>query len=237
MPKQLTDTEIAMRIVPTRLRWPSPETAKTIAWDRLREAVDLLHGLVRAVDNNCQQAEQDIDLSPEGIARRRTELGRQALTELANFKPLQIAEKAALENLDYLEKKMVDLPQPPTNVADVALAQEIRQYVRGQKSPIDFAAKSMSDPRVLSAILNAPAFLSGLGDTEWNMVRERARTAMHPEQAQMQKWLMKARDELREGVAATKRMLLERCEMGEEKPIREPLSVKPLAAAKTATAA
>jgi hypothetical protein len=157
-------------------------------------------------------------LSSEGIARRRTELGRQALTELANFKPFQIAEKAALENVVYLEKKMVDLPQSPTNVADVALAQEIRSYISDQKSPIDFAAKSMSDPRVLSAILNAPAFLSGLGDTQWNLVRERARAALHPEQAQMQKSLMKALDELREGVAATKRLLLERCEMARTTP-------------------
>ena len=44
------------------------------------------------------------------------------MTELANFKPLHIAEKAALENIDYLEKKMVDLLQPRTNIADVALA-------------------------------------------------------------------------------------------------------------------
>ncbi len=36
---------------------------------------------------------------------------------------------------------MIDLPEPPTSVADVALAQEIRQYIRGQKSPIDVAVK------------------------------------------------------------------------------------------------
>jgi hypothetical protein len=101
----MTDTEIAMRIVPTRLRWPPAEIAKTIAWDRLREAVDLLHGLVRAVDNNCQQAEQDIDLSLEGIARRREALGHQALSELANFKPFQIAEKAALDNCPLNPKR------------------------------------------------------------------------------------------------------------------------------------
>jgi hypothetical protein len=44
----------------------------------------------------------------------------------------------------------------------------------------------------------------------------------------MQQWLMKARDELREGVAATKRMLLERCEIrededGQSRAIRQPL--------------
>jgi hypothetical protein len=101
-------------------------------------------------------------------------------------------------------------------LADVALAQEIRQYVRGQKSPIDVAVKSMSDPRILSAILNAPASLSGLSDAEFKLVRERARAALHPEQVKMQQQLTKALDELRAGVAATQRMLLERCEMHEE---------------------
>ena len=70
-----------------------------------------------------------------------------------------------------------------------------------------------TDPRILSTILNAPPFLSGLSDTEFNLVRDRARTALHPEQVQMQRSLRKALEELREGVAATKRMLLERCEM------------------------
>jgi hypothetical protein len=36
-----------------------------------------------------------------------------------------------------------------------------------------------------------------------DLVRERTRAAIHPEQAQMQEWLMKARDESREGLAAT----------------------------------
>ena len=68
----------------------------------------------------------------EGIARRRSELGRQALAELQSFKPFAIAEKATRENIEVLEKKMEDLPQPPTALADAMLAQEIRQYVRGQ---------------------------------------------------------------------------------------------------------
>lgn len=33
--------------------------------------------------------------------------------------PLRAAERATTENIDYLEKKMTDLPQPPTAVADV----------------------------------------------------------------------------------------------------------------------
>jgi hypothetical protein len=176
----------------------------------------LLRGLVRTVDNGCIEAEQDTDLNPDGIARRREALGRQALSELENWPPLRAAERAITENIEYLEKKMTDLPQPPTALADVMLAQEIRQHIRRQKSRIDVAMRCISDPLMLRAILTAPACLSGLSDTDLNVVRERARAALHPEQAQMQKSLMKSLDELREGIAATKRTVLERCEMGEE---------------------
>lgn len=216
MPKRLTDIEIAARIVPTMSRWPSAEIAKTIAWDRLREAVDLLRALIRTVEHGRLQAEQDADLSPEGVARRRQTLGRQALSELENWPPLRAAERAITENINHLEKQMTSLPQPPTSVVDAMLAQEIRHYVRGQKSPIDVAMRSISDPSMLGAILNAPAFLSGLNDTERNVVRERARVALHPQQAQMQQWMAKAFDDVRNGVEAAKRTVRELCQLGED---------------------
>jgi hypothetical protein len=65
-------------------------------------------------------------------------------------------------------------------------------------------------------VLTAPAFLSGLSEAEFKVVRERARTALHPTQAHMQAQLGKALGELREGVAATKRALVERCRMTAE---------------------
>ena len=236
--RKLTDNEIQMRIVPTMLRWPPPEIAKAIAWDKSREAVDLLRALIRTVDDGCLQAEQDADLSPEGVARRRQALGRQALSELENWPPLRAAERAITENIDYLEKKMTDLPQPPTAVADVMLAQEIRQHIRRQKSRIDVVMKSISDPRMLGAILTAPASLSGLSDTEWNVVRERARTALHPEQAQMQQELAKSLDDLRGGVEAARRMVRERCQMGEDgnDQFRSKREVSPDRATKSAAA-
>jgi hypothetical protein len=126
-----------------------------------------------------------------------------------------LAAKAVAHNIEYLEHRMTDLPKPPTNVADVILAQEIRQHIRSQKSPFDLATKSISDPRVLGAILNAPPFLSKLSENELNLVRERARIALHPEQAEMQRWLKKALEDLREGVAATKRAILGRCQIRE----------------------
>jgi hypothetical protein len=108
------------------------------------------------------------------------------------------------------------LPDPPDSIADVMLASQIRAHVACQKSPIDFAVKGMADFRVLGALLNAPAFLSGLNDEELNVIRERARQTLHPEQVEKQKWLGKALDEVRKGVGAAKRAVLERCEMRED---------------------
>jgi hypothetical protein len=87
MPKRLSDLEIEARVVPTMLRWPPPDVAKAIAWDRLRECVDALRGLLRTIDHHCIEAEQNGDFSPEGISRQRIALGQQALAELESFKP------------------------------------------------------------------------------------------------------------------------------------------------------
>ena len=130
----------------------------------------------------------------------------------------------------------------PTAVADVMLAVEIRQHIRRQKSRIDVAVRSISDPRMLAAILTAPACLSGLSDAEWNVVRERARTALHPELARMQTWLATSRDDLRGGLEAARRMVRERCQIGgdedgQARSARKPLPGGALAATKTATAA
>lgn len=76
MRKPLTDLQIAIQVVPTLVLWAQ---AETVAWDRLRKCVCALRDLVRAVDNSCLQVEQDPHLSGDSIARRRAELGRQAL--------------------------------------------------------------------------------------------------------------------------------------------------------------
>lgn len=78
-------------------------------------------------------------------------------------------------------------------------------------------------------MLTADAFLSGLSDTEHNVAREKARVALHPTPVEVQAKLKMALDELRTGVEAAKRMVLERCGLrldddGVARGIREPLS-------------
>ena len=107
--KRLTEAEIQVRIVPTHLRWPSPESANTSVWDRLRDCVEALRGTLRLLDEKCDRAEHDVDLNPKAIARRRIELGEQALSNLGAFKPLQTAELAVDANINDFEPKMQNL--------------------------------------------------------------------------------------------------------------------------------
>jgi hypothetical protein len=132
-------------------------------------------------------------------------------------------------DIQVMESRMQPAPKPPTGFFETEQASKIRDFIARQSSPIDFVTKNMGDPRVVGAVLNAPAFLSGIGDAEWNWVRERARQALNPTQVENIAALQKALGEVREGIAAAERMLLERCEMrkdddGEFRHITEPQS-------------
>jgi hypothetical protein len=206
MPKQLTEVEINARIAPASVRWPST----AIHWEKLKDAVEAARGLVAAVDANCRAVEQDADLSPEGVARKRAEIGRRAVGEVADFAPLRAAESAVGRAVAVFESGMVDLPKPPSNAVDVSMAQEVRAYVRTQKNPTGFVLKHLDEPRVVGAVLHAPGFLSGLNDEAMNVVRERARSTLHPEHVQRRKEAEAALEELHRAIRASKGMIIAR---------------------------
>jgi hypothetical protein len=114
-----------------------------------------------------------------------------------------------ISDIALLEARMTQIPPAPTNIADVMLSAEIRAHVARQASPIEFALKSVSDARVLGALIHAPAALSGLTDDQLALVRGWAREALHPEQTALQKKLTSALGELKKGLGATKRMIFE----------------------------
>jgi hypothetical protein len=68
------------------------------------------------------------------------------------------------------------------------------------------------------------------GDRIGSGSHDRARKSLHPAQAEMQELLRKALDDLQEGVAATKRAVLERCQLNDSYRA-EALEVSPAKAA------
>jgi hypothetical protein len=103
MTKRLTQNEIAIRIVPTHLRWP--EAATSGVWRALHECVQQLHNFARTVDNDCIEIEQKKEFGRYEIEGHRTEVGQEALKKLADFRPFDMAEQAATKEIDALEKR------------------------------------------------------------------------------------------------------------------------------------
>jgi hypothetical protein len=130
--KRLTDTEIAVRIVPRRLRWSPPGT--DIAWTKAHDCVDALQNLVGKVDLGCLEAERDRDSSTSSIVHRRTQICEKAMTELVNFRLFQIAEKAVTEKIDLLEKRTgVDTQQAQMQLNLTIALVDLREGVEATK--------------------------------------------------------------------------------------------------------
>jgi hypothetical protein len=205
---QLTDTLIAATICPQHLRWAT--SGGEHSWLRMKDAVTDMHGLARALEDQCSGVESDSDLNASAVTRRTCELGKRAICELMELAALRKAEKAVQNNLEQLDQKMKELPVQANDAPAVLREQEIRAWISRQKSPIDAAIKGLSDPRIVSAILGAPHFLSGLTEAEHQLIASRCRKALFPAQIAMKNQLTKAFGELTEGVAASKRLILER---------------------------
>lgn len=116
---------------------------------------------------------------------------------------------------------MADLPKPTSSVIEFMMEQELRGYINKQSSPFEFTLKSIADRKILGAVLNAPPCLSGLRDNEWSIVREKARTLLYPEEAEMQRLLKKAVSEVREGSARLGAPLIERCGIRDDRAQRQ----------------
>ena len=94
--------------------------------------------------------------------------------------------------------------------------------------------------RIHPAVYKGPFVSSGLSDVEFDVVKQRARTALPPDPADMHEKLTKALGELRGGLASCQRLLLERCEMrvdddGQFRSVRDPLPRERLTVVSTAT--
>jgi hypothetical protein len=100
--QRLSENQIKISILPRRVRWAEPNTAA--AWAKAHYCVDALQELVRNVDVECQQVEQNNEFSSDTIRKRRAAICDAALSKLSNFRPLEVAEKALAENVAALER-------------------------------------------------------------------------------------------------------------------------------------
>lgn len=180
-------------------------------WNRLRTCIDGVRELLRDVNNEMNAIERDPDLKPQAIARKVTEAGKSAAAKLDNFTMLQLAEHAAETRIEKLQKgiREVLLRGEPKNPGEVAVLSEIRSHIRDQKDKAAmFAAGHRNDPRVVSAVLGAPAFLSGMTDAEVGNFRSAVLDSSDP--ANEQEQVERALDVCRAAIKHAQSMIKER---------------------------
>jgi hypothetical protein len=82
------------------------------------------------------------------------------------------------------EKELGLVPEQPTTLAESVQLSEIRAHVAGIKdNRVGFITKHADDPRVVAAVLGAPAFLSGLTDAEMGVVKSEIAKRVNPKLA------------------------------------------------------
>jgi hypothetical protein len=135
--QKVSDAQIAITIVPKRARWPEPGTGSV--WAAAHHCVDAWHNLIRKVDLDCSEAEQNPDLSASAIARRRAELSDQAMSKLANFRPFEIAEQTLTNNINALERLSDPDPQ------QAQMLQRLKQALRDLQEGIEATRRMLQE--------------------------------------------------------------------------------------------
>jgi len=159
-------------------------------WEALRNSVDGVRDLLNDVNDQMTAVEQSPDLKPSGITRQRAAIAKTALGKLKNFAKLDIARHQVDKRVATLKSKtqaLLDAGAAKTP-GDAAIAVQIRDWLSRQGGNGDdagskrlaAAVSKIKDPRFVSAILEAPAYLSGLTDDQVGIVRAQALDSTDP---------------------------------------------------------
>ena len=159
-------------------KWPALDT---LQWEKLRETIDAIRNIVRVADADITAVEQNADLSDAGRLRRMSERALKAIDQLETLPVLAEAKRYVEQFLTRLDEKRGDIPKPPSGVWEVSLQAEIRFHMAAKPDPLLWAMNNRTDPRVVAAVTNAPAFLSGLTDEQFNIFLAQAATALWPD--------------------------------------------------------
>jgi hypothetical protein len=182
-------------------------------WTALRTCVEGIREFLRDINGEMTAIEKDRDLNPTGLARKRAEVGKKAVAKLDDFTKLQIAEHHVENRIAAMRQKIqaqIAQGEPKTS-AEAALAGEIRAYIGKQQNPAMAAVQQKNDPRVIAAILNAPAFLSGLTDEQLGTFRAAALDSSDP--AQEERQVSNALDVCRAAIRAAQHMIARRADL------------------------
>ena len=132
------------------------------------------------------------------------------LSEVRKDARIGKARAAAAQIEETLGKRVREAVKAPSTPFDIALHAEIRAVIRETGQAAVFIDEHVGDERVLTAVLTAPAFLSGLSDVEFNLLKSREESRLNPEAAATVADVAKALEQIKHGLVIAEKMIGER---------------------------
>ncbi len=194
--KEFTDLHIRASIVPKAEGWPDD----LLHWQRIKAVVIEARTRLSNAYAELERIDADADLSAEGKARKKKKVAAEAIADFQQSKTLASAKETVERQVAKWEEKTGMVIKPPANIAEAVVYSEIRAHLAAMKeNKVDFVERHLSDPRVTSAVLSAPPFLSGLTDAEIAVVQTRIEQHVAPEIAGARDATLKAVKEAEHG--------------------------------------
>jgi hypothetical protein len=152
-------------------RWDPPEYQH---WIALHKAGAEFRDTAGKALASMDAVSGDKDLTAEGKQRRRQDIAKRGLAQLGESPALQKARDAVERQMQRWSSEIAAVVKPAKDEVEASLHAEVRRFVLDLKDPrarMSFLEQRGSDPAVASALLEAPAFLSGLSDSEIALIR------------------------------------------------------------------
>jgi hypothetical protein len=208
--------KVKAAICPSRDEWPSPDSSKiSISGDRptlgaplysfaLHDCVDDARDRTLKTFGRMAAIEEDKNLSPTGKAEKKKEIAEAAIADHTKSKALEKARTSVANQVKRWDEKLA-IPS-----GDSAMNAEIRKHISQLKPEARMAFINANAAEVGSAVITAPAFLSGLSHAELGVVRHLIETTRNPEIAKAKADTMQALADAEQGWRAAIRLISER---------------------------
>jgi hypothetical protein len=129
--------------------------------------------------------DDDKNLSAAGKESKKKGIAEAAISDFEKSKTLSAARDSVAHQITKWDEEIGLTSKTPPTIGESVQLTEIRSYISAMKgNRVDFLAKHAGDPRVVAAVLGAPAFLSGLTDADINIVKSQVTNRLAPEIAE-----------------------------------------------------
>ena len=170
--KKFDDLKIHMTILPEAHKWPAPDYTH---WERLHAVANEARSRVAKAFAALDEIDHNPDLTAEGKAKERVKLAEKAVADFHKSNALENARAAVRRQQAHWANKIQQAIQPAGDHGTAVMYAQVRDRIANMegKSRLAFIDKHIDDPAVVSAVLSAPEFLSGLSAVEFAVVKQK----------------------------------------------------------------